>query len=70
MIWPADRGSYTSLFYVASQDMEDEQSGEYFEIFKRFGEPTWQSGPAKDAILVKRLQEYIKEMMRKDGWVQ
>ncbi|KAF1963474.1 NAD(P)-binding protein [Byssothecium circinans] len=70
MIWPADKGSYTSLFYVASQDMKAEQSGGYFEIFKRFGEPKCQSGPAKDAKLGEKLEEYTREVMRKEGWVQ
>jgi hypothetical protein len=70
MIWPADKGSYTSLFCVASEDMEAEQSGGYFEIFKRFGEPWWQSGPAKDAKLGEKLEEYTREVMRKEGWVQ
>jgi NAD(P)-dependent dehydrogenase (short-subunit alcohol dehydrogenase family) len=66
----ADKGSYTSLFCVASQDMTAEQSGGYFEIFKRFGEPTWQSGPAKDAKLAEKLEEYTREVMRKEGWVR
>ncbi|KAF2851946.1 NAD(P)-binding protein [Plenodomus tracheiphilus IPT5] len=70
MIWPADKGSYTSLFCVASQDMKAEQSGGYFEIFKRFGEPTWQSGPAKDVKLAERLEGYTHEVMKKEGWVQ
>jgi NAD(P)-dependent dehydrogenase (short-subunit alcohol dehydrogenase family) len=66
----ADQGSYTSLFCVASQEMTAEQSAGYFEIFKRFGEPTWQSGPAKDAKLAERLEEYTRDVMRKEGWVQ
>lgn len=70
MIWPADKGSYTGLFCVASQHMKAEQSGGYFEIFNRVAEPYWQSGPAKDAKLAERLEEYTKEVMRKEGWVQ
>jgi NAD(P)-dependent dehydrogenase (short-subunit alcohol dehydrogenase family) len=69
MIWPPDKGSYTSLFCVASQDMKAEQSGGYFEIFNRCGEPKWQSGPAKDAQLREKLEEYTREVMRKEGWV-
>ncbi|KAI2467244.1 hypothetical protein F4781DRAFT_322942 [Annulohypoxylon bovei var. microspora] len=70
LIWPADKGSYTSLFCVASRDMKAEQSGTYFEIFGRFGEPCWLSGAAKDGKLAERLEEWTGEVMRKEGWVQ
>lgn len=70
MIWPADKGSYTSLFCVASQDFKAEQSGGYYEIFRRFGEPFWQSGPAKDAKLAERLAEWTAEAMGREGWLQ
>ena len=33
LLWSADKGSWTSLFCVASRDMKAEQSGTYFEIF-------------------------------------
>ncbi|GKT72685.1 short-chain dehydrogenase protein [Colletotrichum tofieldiae] len=70
LVWPADKGSWTGLFCAASRDMKAEQSGTYFEIFRRFGEPRWQSGAAKDETLAKRLGEWTGEMMRKEGWVQ
>jgi len=41
LMWPADKGSWTSLFCAASQDMKAEQSGKYLEIFGRFVEPWW-----------------------------
>ncbi|KAI1348353.1 hypothetical protein F5Y01DRAFT_214215 [Xylaria sp. FL0043] len=66
----ADKGSWTSLFLVASRDMKPEQSGSYCEIHGRFGEPWWQSGPAKDAKLAERLEEWTGEVMRKEGWVR
>ncbi|KAI0478168.1 hypothetical protein F4859DRAFT_49003 [Xylaria cf. heliscus] len=66
----ADKGSWTSLFCAASKDMKAEQSGTYFEIFRRFGEPKWQSGPAKDEKLAERLEGWTGEVMRKEGWVQ
>lgn len=69
LIWPADKGSWTSLFCVASQDMETEQSGTYCEIFKRFGEPRWQSGASKDAKLAETLEEWTREVMRKEGLI-
>jgi NAD(P)-dependent dehydrogenase (short-subunit alcohol dehydrogenase family) len=69
LIWPADKGSWTTLFCAASQDMEAEQSGTYCEIFRRFGEPRWQSGAAKDGKLAERLEEWTRELMRKEGWV-
>ncbi|PMD33658.1 NAD(P)-binding protein [Hyaloscypha variabilis F] len=68
LIWPAEKGSWTSLFCAASRDMKAEQSGTYFEIFGRFGEPWWQSGAAKDGKLAERLEEWTAEVMRKEGW--
>jgi NAD(P)-dependent dehydrogenase (short-subunit alcohol dehydrogenase family) len=70
LIWPADKGSYTSLFCVASWDMKAEQSGTYFEVFKRCVEPRWQSGAAKDEKLAERLEEWTNEVMKSEGWVQ
>ncbi|KAG9190087.1 hypothetical protein G6011_08175 [Alternaria panax] len=64
MFWSADKGSYNSLFCVASGDMKAGQSGGYLEIYNRFGEPWWQSGPAKDAELAERLEENTQQMMR------
>jgi len=69
MVWPADKGSYTSLFLVASRDMKAEQSGSYCEISRRLMEPRWQSSAAKDAKLAERLEEWTRTVMRKDGWV-
>ncbi|WYZ36516.1 hypothetical protein EsH8_II_000022 [Colletotrichum jinshuiense] len=68
-VWPADKGAWTSLFCVASRDMKAEQSGRYFEIFQRFGEPRWQSSAAKDGKLAEMLDEWTKEVMKKGGWV-
>jgi hypothetical protein len=70
MIYPADKGSWTSLFCAVSQDMKAEQSGTYFEIFRRFGEPTWQNCAAKDKTLAVSLEEWTKEAVRRDEWVQ
>ncbi|KAK7972340.1 hypothetical protein PG988_006474 [Apiospora saccharicola] len=70
MIYPADKGSWTSLFCVASQDMKAEQSAGYFEIHGRFGEPCWQSGAAKDWRLAEKLEDWTEEAMRKDGWIR
>jgi NAD(P)-dependent dehydrogenase (short-subunit alcohol dehydrogenase family) len=63
MFWSADKGSYNSLFCVASEDMKAEQSGAYLDIFNRFGEPWWESGPAKDAKLEERLERHTKQAM-------
>lgn len=63
LIWPADKGSWTSLFCAASQDMKAEQSGTYQEIHRRFGEPRWQSGAAKDEKLAERLEDWTREAM-------
>lgn len=70
MIYPADKGSWTSLFCVASRDMKAEQSAGYFEIHGRFGEPCWQSGAAKDAGFADKLEHWTGEVMKKEGWVR
>jgi NAD(P)-dependent dehydrogenase (short-subunit alcohol dehydrogenase family) len=70
LMYSADKGSWSSLFCAASPDMKAEQSGTYQEIHRRFGEPTCQSGPAKDGKLAERLEEWTGELMRKEGWVR
>lgn len=69
LVWPADKGSWNSLFCAASQDMKAETSGTYLEIFRRFGEPKWQSAGAMDEKLAERLEEWTGGVMRKEGWV-
>ncbi|CAN9419928.1 unnamed protein product [Alternaria alternata] len=63
MFWSADKGSYNSLFCTASEDMKPDQSGAYLDIFNRFGEPWWESGPAKDAELADKLEQHTQQMM-------
>ncbi|KEY71690.1 hypothetical protein S7711_02922 [Stachybotrys chartarum IBT 7711] len=70
MCWSADKGSWNSLFCVASRDFQREQCGGYLEIFRRFGEPRWQSGAAKDVKLAERLEQWTGETMRTEGWIQ
>ncbi|KAM0212692.1 hypothetical protein ACHAQI_004648 [Fusarium lateritium] len=70
LLWSADKGSWNSLFCAAGQDMKAEQSGNYIELYHRFGEPWWQSGPSKDGELAKKLDEWTRETMSKEGWVQ
>jgi NAD(P)-dependent dehydrogenase (short-subunit alcohol dehydrogenase family) len=70
LMYPADKASWTSLFCVASRDMKAEQSGTYMEIFRRCGEPTWQSTAAKDEKLAERLEKWTGEVMRREGWVR
>ncbi len=70
LMWPADKGSWNSLFCAASRDMKVEQCGQYLEVFGRFGEPWCRSGAAKDGRLAERLEEWTREEMRKGGWVQ
>jgi NAD(P)-dependent dehydrogenase (short-subunit alcohol dehydrogenase family) len=70
LTWSADKGSWNSLFCVASQDMNAQQSGMYLEIFHRFGEPSWQSKAAKDEKLAEKLEQWTREVMEKDGWIQ
>lgn len=60
-----DKGSWTSLFCVASPLMKREQSGTYFQ---RIAEKGWQSSVAKNEALANRLEEWTKGEMRKGGW--
>lgn len=70
LLWSADKGSWTSLYCAASQDMKADQSGTYLEISHRLIEPWWQSGAAKDGVLAEKLERWTEEVMRKEGWVR
>ena len=63
----ADSGCRTSVFCAASPEMKKEHSGAYFQ---RIADPAgWQSGMAKDVGLAARLEEWTREEMMKEGWV-
>ncbi|KAF4435371.1 hypothetical protein F53441_13524 [Fusarium austroafricanum] len=70
LLWTAERGSWNSIFCAASPDMKAEQSGQYLEIYHRFGEFWWQSNASKDEELAKNLDEWTRDTMRRDGRVQ
>ncbi len=61
----SDKGSWTNVFCVASQDFKEEQCGTYFQ---RIAEPGWQSKLAKDAKLAVKLEQWTQEEMKKGGW--
>ena len=61
-----DRGSWTSVFCAASQEMKMEHSGAYFQrIADSAG---WQSSMAKDAELAEELEEWTRREMKIGGW--
>lgn len=62
----ADKGSWTSLFCVASEEMKKEQCGGYFQ---RIAEAGWQSGNAKNPKLAEKLEDWTEVLMKKEGWV-
>ncbi|KAF4974809.1 hypothetical protein FZEAL_8333 [Fusarium zealandicum] len=62
----ADKGSWTSVFCVASPEMKETQSGTYFQ---RIAEAGWQSCTAKDESLAERLEEWAQKEMGERGWV-
>lgn len=66
--WPADKGSWTNVFCVASPDMTADQSGICFE---RIAKPSGmlQSAHSKDMELAERLEEWTKKEMTKGGWI-
>lgn len=57
-----DKGSWTSVFCVASPQMRSEQCGGYFQ---RIAEVGWQSKQAKDAVLAAKLEDWTKREMEK-----
>ncbi|KAF1843139.1 NAD(P)-binding protein, partial [Cucurbitaria berberidis CBS 394.84] len=62
-----DKGSWTSLFCVASPEMKREDSGKYFQ---RIADPNgWQSGMAKDEKLAEKLEDWTRKEMAKGGWI-
>jgi NAD(P)-dependent dehydrogenase (short-subunit alcohol dehydrogenase family) len=63
--WHPDKGSWTSVFCIASPDMRREQCGMYFQ---RIAEPGWQSKLAKDGNLATALEEWTLKQMRTGGW--
>jgi NAD(P)-dependent dehydrogenase (short-subunit alcohol dehydrogenase family) len=63
----ADRGSWTSLFCVASLDMAKEQSGTYFQ---RIAEAGSENDMAKDMDLAERLEEWTAKLMKDEDWVE
>ncbi|KAM0550582.1 hypothetical protein ACHAPJ_008840 [Fusarium lateritium] len=64
--YDGDKGSWTSLFCVASPDFKQSQSGTYFQ---RIAEAGWQSCMAKDEALAEKLEKWTEEEMKKGGWV-
>ncbi|EED12140.1 carbonyl reductase, putative [Talaromyces stipitatus ATCC 10500] len=63
----ADKGSWTSVFCVASPEMKPEQSGVYFQ---RIAEIGWQSKQARDSTLAAKLEDWTKAEMEKKGWLK
>lgn len=61
-----DKGSWTSLFCVASQEFQKQQSGTYFQ---RIAEPGWTSKKAKDEDLAAILEDWTTKTMRQEGWI-
>jgi hypothetical protein len=64
-----DQGSYTSLFCVASMEMNKEQSGKYFERVAKTG-TWWESKYARDMQLAAKLEEWTRKEMTKEGWLK
>jgi NAD(P)-dependent dehydrogenase (short-subunit alcohol dehydrogenase family) len=62
-----DKGSWKSVFCAASPEMKREQSGTYFQ---RIAEAGWQSGMAKDIELAGQLEQWRKQEMWRQGWVE
>jgi NAD(P)-dependent dehydrogenase (short-subunit alcohol dehydrogenase family) len=63
----ADKGSWTSLFCVASPEMKLTQSGTYFQ---RIAEAGWESRMAKNMELAEKLEEWTTETMKEERWIE
>lgn len=70
LVYPADKGAGTSLWCAAGADVRAEQSGGYFEVHGRCGEPWWESRLAKSEELAERLDKWTRNLMRREGWVE
>ncbi|KAI1322769.1 NAD(P)-binding protein [Xylariaceae sp. FL0255] len=68
--WSPEKGSFGSLFCVASQDMTATQSGGYFEVLQGSRKGSGKSDNARNVELTKKLEEWTLELMRKEGWVE
>jgi hypothetical protein len=53
------------LFCAASRDIKVEQSSTYFEDFRRFKKPRWQSSTVKYRKLIERLEKWTEEVIKK-----
>ncbi|KAH8797738.1 putative carbonyl reductase [Xylogone sp. PMI_703] len=62
----ADRGSYTSLYCIASPDMKPEHSGAYFERIAKANGTS--SRNAKNMNLAVKLDSYTESLMKNGGW--
>ncbi|KAL2065814.1 hypothetical protein VTL71DRAFT_3484 [Oculimacula yallundae] len=70
LMYSAEKGAWSSLFCVAGTDMTKEQCGGYIDVHGRLGEPWWVSGKAKDERLAEKLEEWSKETMGREGWIE
>lgn len=63
-----DKGSWTSLFCIASPEMVSANCGQYFQ---RIADPNgWQSAMAKDEKLAQKLEAWTEDEMKKGGWLK
>ena len=65
--WPADKGSWTSLYCVASPEMKAENSGVYFERIAKAG--GMQSAKSNDMKLAEKLEDWTRKEMKAKGFV-
>ncbi|VUC28999.1 unnamed protein product [Clonostachys rosea] len=64
--WPADEGAWTSVYCVASPELEASHSGGYFV---RIAKPGMHFGKAKDMNLAEKLEKWTETEMKKHGFV-
>ena len=67
LAWTSDKGSWTSLYCAASEQMPEAESGRYFV---RLANPNGtRSAHAKDAVLAEKLEAWTMEEMKKKGFL-
>jgi NAD(P)-dependent dehydrogenase (short-subunit alcohol dehydrogenase family) len=67
LAWTSDKGSWTSLYCAASDQMQEAECGAYFV---RLANPRGsRSAYAKDAVLAEKLEAWTVEEMKQKGFV-
>jgi NAD(P)-dependent dehydrogenase (short-subunit alcohol dehydrogenase family) len=68
LAWTSDKGSWTSLYCAASEQMKESECGKYFVRLANSNGS--RSAYAKDAALAEKLEAWTREEMRRKGFLE